>query len=139
MLRAADRAGATGARLRWVAALAVAAAALALGVARAAAAVPIASLGNFDRPVYVTSPRPARRQVLVSPRPGASYHSGGTIAFSPAGYRCAGTGDGGTNGAASRSTSSLLGKILRIDPRPGVALTPPGNPFGNPVWSIGLR
>ena len=32
---------------------------------------------------------------------------------------------------------SLLGKILRIDPREGAAQ--PDNPFGNEVWSYGLR
>jgi hypothetical protein len=80
-----------------------------------------------------------RRPVLVVPHPGKNFHNGGTIAFGPDGYLYVGTGDGGTNGAASRDKSSLLGKILRIDPRPGAALTPPGNPFGNPVWSIGLR
>src|SRR5262249_10571461 len=80
-----------------------------------------------------------RRPVLRIPHPNANFHNGGTIAFGPDGYLYVGTGDGGTNGAASRNTSSLLGKILRIDPRPGVSLVPPGNPFGNEAWSIGLR
>ncbi len=41
-----------------------------------------------------------------------------------------------------RTTSSLLGKILRIDPRgatPGAHTVPADNPFGNAVWAYGLR
>ena len=39
-------------------------------------------------------------------------------------------------------TGSLLGKILRIDPRgatPGAHAVPADNPFGNAVWAYGLR
>jgi glucose/arabinose dehydrogenase len=80
-----------------------------------------------------------RRTVLTIDHAQKNFHNGGTIEFGPDGYLYVGTGDGGTGGGNARSTQSLLGKILRIDPRPGVSLTPPGNPFGNPVWAYGLR
>ena len=82
--------------------------------------------------------------VLVSvPHPNASNHNGGMLAFGPDGCLYASIGDGGTGGAPAQNTSSLLGKILRLDPD---ALGPPAacvnsgpNPFGNQVWSYGLR
>jgi glucose/arabinose dehydrogenase len=82
--------------------------------------------------------------VLVSvPHPGASNHNGGMLAFGPDGCLYAGTGDGGTGGAPAQDTSSLLGKILRLNPDasgPPASCTNSGqNPFGNQVWSYGLR
>jgi glucose/arabinose dehydrogenase len=68
-------------------------------------------------------------------------HDGGQLAFGPDGLLYAGVGDGGGEGDPSgnaQATSSLLGKILRLDP--DAAATPaPGNPFGNAVYHFGLR
>ena len=80
------------------------------------------------------------RLVLSVPHTQNSNHNGGQLAFGPDGMLYAATGDGGgsndpENDAAN--TSSLLGKILRIDPRTGAP--PAGNPFGNAVWAYGLR
>ena len=80
------------------------------------------------------------RLVLGVPHTQDSNHNGGQLAFGPDGFLYAATGDGGgsndvENDAAD--TGSLLGKILRIDPRAGAAQ--PDNPFGNQVWSYGLR
>jgi glucose/arabinose dehydrogenase len=84
-----------------------------------------------------------RRTTLEIPHPGEANHNGGTARFGPDGYLWLGTGDGGggydsTHHAQDRG--ALLGKILRIAPRPGGGYNvPPGNPFGNAVWSYGLR
>ncbi len=88
-----------------------------------------------------------RRRVLTIPHQGADNHNGGQLAFGPDGLLWLATGDGGgagdTDGNAQRTTSRL-GKMLRIDPRPGVALSPTDNPFAASggaaeVWSSGLR
>ena len=94
---------------------------------------------------------PALRQVMRMPDP-YSNHNGGQLVFGPDGYLYVGTGDGGGADDPDRTAqdrSSLLGKILRIDPRrsggrPYTAAA--GNPFadgpgGNAdeVYSYGLR
>jgi hypothetical protein len=87
----------------------------------------------------------SRREVLSIPHPGAANHNGGQLQFGPDGYLYIGTGDGGGGGDPrenAQNPASLLGKILRIDPRPSGGApyaVPAGNPFGNPVWSLGLR
>ena len=80
------------------------------------------------------------RLVLGVPHAQDANHNGGQLAFGPDGFLYASTGDGGgsndpENDAAA--TDELLGKILRLNPRAGGA--PPQNPFGNEVWSYGLR
>lgn len=70
-------------------------------------------------------------------------HNGGALAFGPDGYLYAGLGDGGLAGDPHKNgqdTTSLLGKILRIDVNNGDAYgIPSDNPFGNEVWAYGLR
>ncbi|MGZ8667408.1 MAG: PQQ-dependent sugar dehydrogenase, partial [Solirubrobacterales bacterium] len=64
--------------------------------------------------------RSSARQVLRIPHPENSNHNGGTIAFGPDGLLYVGPGDGGSGGDPpnnAQSTESLLGKLLRIDPR----------------------
>lgn len=73
-----------------------------------------------------------------------SNHNGGQIVFGPDGFLYIGMGDGGSAGDPfnnAQNTSSLLGKILRIDVESGVSpySIPSGNPFQNEVWSYGLR
>ena len=88
-----------------------------------------------------------RRPLLAIDHAVFANHNGGQLAYGPDGMLWIATGDGGgggdTLGNAQRSTS-LLGKILRVDPRPGGPLAPPDNPFarggGAPaVWATGLR
>ena len=94
--------------------------------------------------------RATLRTVLVIHHPGESNHNGGQLAFGPDGLLYIGSGDGGgaqdpDNSAQERG--SLLGKILRIDPRRGGGApytVPSGNPFvGDPgrdeIYSMGLR
>jgi glucose/arabinose dehydrogenase len=61
----------------------------------------------------------SRRLVLRIPEP-TSKHHGGLVLFGPDGYLYLGSGDGGPSGDpqnVAQSKRSLLGKILRIDPR----------------------
>ena len=70
-------------------------------------------------------------------------HNGGALAFGPDGYLYAGLGDGGLAGDPQKNgqnTTSLLGKILRLDVNNGDTYSiPSDNPFGNEVWAYGLR
>ena len=81
-------------------------------------------------------------------------HNGGGLAIGPDNYLYIGTGDGGSANDPERralDTSSLLGKILRIDPNniDGIGnegyTIPADNPYINvagarpEIWSIGLR
>lgn len=94
---------------------------------------------------------PASRRELVRVEQPYANHNGGHVAFGPDGLLYLGLGDGGDafdpqgNGQA---LDTLLGKLLRIDPRPGpdgAYRVPPDNPFvGQPgarpeIWAYGLR
>ncbi len=100
------------------------------------------------------------RRVVLAVRQPPSYHKGGDVAFGPDGRLYLALGDGDNvaiddpnddvpdvvNPAQDRT--SLLGKILRINPRAS-ATRPYRNPLGNPfvgqsprraeVWAYGLR
>jgi hypothetical protein len=77
-----------------------------------------------------------------------SNHNGGMLAFGPDGCLYAGVGDGGSGGDPNnngQNLSSLLGKLLRLNPNTG---GPCSNVIINPfiltggaqqVWSLGLR
>jgi len=98
---------------------------------------------------------PASRRVVLSiPQPYAN-HNGGWMGFKD-GNLFISTGDGGSSGGVgdpanrAQSKSSLLGKILRINPLdpdgngPKTYSVPSTNPFVgapglNPIWSKGLR
>ena len=90
-----------------------------------------------------------RREVLFVDQPFAN-NNGGHLAFGPDGRLWIGMGDGGSGGDPqdnAQSLGSLLGKMLRIDPRPsgGAAYTsPPDNPLAGggarpEIWAYGLR
>ena len=91
----------------------------------------------------------SRRQVIAIPHPGYSNHNGGQLQFL-GNLLFLGTGDGGSGGDPdnnAQNRDSLLGKLLRIDPRQrgGRPYTvPASNPFvGRPgrdeIYSLGLR
>jgi glucose/arabinose dehydrogenase len=92
----------------------------------------------------------SRRQVLVVDQP-FSNHNGGNLVFGPDGYLYIGLGDGGSAGdpqGNGQSLSTLLGKMLRISPRPSGGrpyIVPPDNPFAGregarrEIWAYGLR
>jgi hypothetical protein len=87
-------------------------------------------------------------EILTIGQP-AGNHNGGDLHFGPDGYLYVGMGDGGASSSTSQNTSTLLGKMLRIDPCDTPTCTPtytipPDNPFvGGPeleeIWGIGFR
>ncbi|HEX5951116.1 MAG TPA: PQQ-dependent sugar dehydrogenase [Actinomycetota bacterium] len=92
----------------------------------------------------------SERQILFVDQP-FSNHNGGQLAFGPDGYLYVALGDGGSAGDPddnAESLSTLLGKVLRIQPRgsgDGRYAIPPDNPFvgranARPeIWAYGLR
>jgi glucose/arabinose dehydrogenase len=92
----------------------------------------------------------SRRVVLRVHQPFAN-HNGGLLLFGPDRLLYVGLGDGGPEGDPSRKgqdLSTLLGKILRIDPRPSGGRpysVPRSNPFTDragarpEIYSYGLR
>ena len=69
-------------------------------------------------------------------------HNGGCINFGPDGNLYIGMGDGGSGGDPqnfSQNTESLLGKMLRINVNSGAYSIPENNPYGDEIWSVGLR
>lgn len=92
---------------------------------------------------------PASDRILKTiAHPTNDNHNGGMLAFGPDRCLYAGTGDGGGSGDPSnnaQTTTSLLGKILRLNPEDGEACTNiASNPFSAgggaaEVWSYGLR
>jgi glucose/arabinose dehydrogenase len=92
----------------------------------------------------------SRRPVITIPHRQFANHNGGQLQIGPDGMLYLGTGDGGSGGdpdGNAQNLESLLGKVLRIDPRPtGTApySVPSDNPFvgtagADEIWSYGLR
>jgi glucose/arabinose dehydrogenase len=98
----------------------------------------------------LTADPSSAREVLGVHQP-FDNHNGGQLEFGPDGDLYIGLGDGGSEGDPNRvaqDLSSLLGKILRIDPQPSGGRPysiPPSNPFvgrsgARPeIYSYGLR
>lgn len=91
----------------------------------------------------------SRRRVILIPHPTNANHNGGQLQFL-GNLLYFGTGDGGAAGDPpnnAQDRDSLLGKLLRIDPRPAGGRpysVPASNPFvGEPgrdeIYSYGLR
>jgi glucose/arabinose dehydrogenase len=106
-------------------------------------------IDEFKRGTAVRARRSSRRKVIVIPHPVNASHNGGQLQFL-GNLLYFGTGDGGSGGDPPNNAQNkdvLLGKLLRIDPRPagGKPYTVPGdNPFvGKPgrdeIYSYGLR
>src|SRR5258705_10413232 len=90
-----------------------------------------------------------RRTVIVIPHPDYANHNGGQLQFLGQ-LLYFGTGDGGSGGDPpnnAQNRGSLLGKLLRIDPRPSGGRPysiPASNPFvgrpgGDRIETYGLR
>jgi glucose/arabinose dehydrogenase len=97
-------------------------------------------------------PRSAR--LVLEMADSESNHNGGLLLFGPGGHLYIGTGDGGGGGdrhgarGNAQNLGSLLGKILRIDPRPANGRpysVPRSNPFigrsgaRGEIYAYGLR
>jgi glucose/arabinose dehydrogenase len=107
-------------------------------------------INEFARGSGIAADPKSRRRLLVIPHPDATNHNGGQLHVDRNGLLYASIGDGGNPppaGAPARRLGSLLGKILRIDPRPGAKRPyriPRDNPFvGKPgrdeIFAYGLR
>lgn len=92
----------------------------------------------------------SRRELLFQDQPYPN-HNGGHLAFGPDGLLYIGFGDGGGGGDPDKNgqdLTTLLGKMIRIDPRP-TPDSPYTIPFDNPltkqrgargeIWAYGLR
>ncbi len=106
-------------------------------------------IDEFQRASPVRARSSSERRVIEIPHPVNANHDGGQMQFL-GNLLYFGTGDGGSGGDPpnnAQNTDVLLGKLLRIDPRPrdGQSYTvPAGNPFvGRPgrdeIYSYGLR
>lgn len=104
---------------------------------------------EFKRRSPTRAARGSRRPVIEIPHKENSNHNGGQLQFL-GDLLFLGTGDGGSGGDPpnnAQDRESLLGKLLRIDPRPSRGrpyTVPGGNPFvGRPgrdeIYSLGLR
>jgi glucose/arabinose dehydrogenase len=92
---------------------------------------------------------PESRTSIIRVRHPRYNHKGGQLQFGPDGYLYAGFGDGGGQGDPDRNgqnLSQLLGKLIRIDPRPdGGYGIPEDNPFRDrpgarpEIFAYGLR
>jgi glucose/arabinose dehydrogenase len=90
-----------------------------------------------------------RRNIITIPHSHFPNHNGGQLQFGPDGKLYAGIGDGGSEGDPNRNgqkLSTLLAKLIRIDPSPrGRYRVPAGNPFAGrsgarpEIWAYGLR
>ncbi|MFL5956059.1 MAG: PQQ-dependent sugar dehydrogenase, partial [Solirubrobacterales bacterium] len=90
-----------------------------------------------------------RRDVIKIEHSEFPNHNGGQLQFGPDGMLYAGTGDGGSEGDPNhngQNLGTLLGKLIRIDPKPGGGYAVPSdNPFvgrsgARPeIYAYGLR
>ena len=108
------------------------------------------AIEEYRRASATSADHSSARRVLTINHPGQSNHNGGQLQFGPDGFLYIGSGDGGGGGDpddSAQDNSSLLGKVLRIDPRPGGGdpySSPGSNPFvGDPgrdeIYALGLR
>lgn len=104
---------------------------------------------EFKRRSATRAARGSQRSVIVIPHPVNTNHNGGQLQFL-GNLLYLGTGDGGSGGDPPNNAQNLdvlLGKLLRIDPRPAGGRPysiPDSNPFvGRPgrdeIYSYGLR
>ncbi len=91
----------------------------------------------------------SRRELLHIDHSQGRSHYGGQLQFGPDGMLWITTGDGDVNPNNAQDPTSLLGKLLRIDPHPNGPspyTIPADNPFVNcgcsfrpEIWAYGLR
>lgn len=104
---------------------------------------------EFKRRSPTRAARGSRRSVIAIPHPVNANHNGGQLQFLENLLFLA-TGDGGSGGDPpnnAQNRESLLGKLLRIDPRPADGRpysVPADNPFAgragrDEIYSYGLR
>lgn len=111
------------------------------------------ALGDIHVDAFRPNPgggAPLRERIATIGHSADDNHNGGQLQFGPDGYLYVSTGDGGGAGDPEENAqdlNSLLGKVLRIEPRPGETpgyAIPSDNPFVgvaglDEIWSYGLR
>jgi glucose/arabinose dehydrogenase len=108
--------------------------------------------GNLEVARYQVSSNPnvaadtSKKVVITVPHPTYANHNGGTLRFGRDGFLYLSTGDGGSGGDPannSQNSSSLLGKMLRINVNTSYTAPfysiPSGNISGTEVLAKGLR
>jgi glucose/arabinose dehydrogenase len=106
-------------------------------------------IDEFHRASAIRAAPGSRREVIDIPHPVNSNHNGGQLQFQ-GGLLYFGTGDGGSGGDPPNNAQNkdvLLGKLLRIDPRPANGKpysVPADNPFvsqpgRDEIYSYGMR
>jgi glucose/arabinose dehydrogenase len=108
-------------------------------------------VSEFRRSTATAADPASERPVIQFSHPTFGNHNGGQLQFGPDGRLYIATGDGGGGGdpdGNGQNVNSLLGKLLRIDPRSasaGAYGIPAGNPFAGPtagldeIYALGLR
>ena len=87
----------------------------------------------------------ATERILLEVDEPSDLHKGGKVAFGPDGYLYVSFGEGAVNANLAQDTTSLLGKILRVDVDSASPYAiPPTNPFaaggGRPeIYAMGFR
>ena len=90
---------------------------------------------RVERYTYNADHTVSERVVILDGIKASANHDGGRIRFGPDGFLYITTGDAGSPQRA-QDPQTLEGKILRLTDEGKV---PDGNPWGNPVYSIGHR
>jgi glucose/arabinose dehydrogenase len=108
-------------------------------------------VSEFRRTTATSADPASERPVIEFSHPDFDNHNGGQLQFGPDGNLYIGTGDGGSAGDPDENAqdpNSPLGKLLRIEPRPGNAGAygiPANNPFAgsipglDEIYAVGLR
>jgi len=106
-------------------------------------------IDQFQRSSSPDRADPASRRSVMRVPHRRFNHKGGQLQFGPDGMLYAGFGDGGGGGDPDENAQNLnriLGKLIRIDPRPGGGYDiPSSNPFANrsgargEIYAYGLR
>ena len=103
---------------------------------------------QFERKKATRARVSSRRKVIVVEHNQADNHNGGQLQTGPDGLLYLATGDGGPQGDPendAQRTNSLLGKVLRIDPKAkGGYEIPDDNPYADgpgkdEIYALGLR
>ena len=107
-------------------------------------------ISRFQAPLDSSSVDTNTEEIIKLISKPYNNHNGGQLAFGPDGFLYVGVGDGGSEGdpqGNGQRTSTLLGKVLRLDVESGASpyAIPASNPFvgktnyAPEIWALGVR